>query len=192
MGSMDTMIEPKRRRFTLEEYYRMAEVGILRLKERVELIEGEIIEMSPIGLVHAATVDRIADVFARRLTGRAIVRTQGPIILADFASQPQPDVTLLMPRTDFYATKGPGPTDIILVVEVMDTTVAYDRGVKLPLYARAGIAEVWLANVNTRHLEGHRRPTPEGYAESRDFPEDGQLSIQAFTDVAFPVRELLG
>lgn len=189
---MDTTVELKRRRFTLEEYHRMAEVGILGEKERVELIEGEIVEMSPIGLLHAGTVDRIADVFARRLAGRAIVRVQGPILLAELASQPQPDVTLLMPQADFYTTKGPGVSDAFLVVEVMGTTVAYDRGVKLRLYARAGVAEVWLANVNTHRIEGYRRPGPEGYGESRVFQEDELLSIQAFPDVTFTVRELLG
>jgi Uma2 family endonuclease len=189
---METTVELKRRRFTLEEYHRMGEVGIFGEKERVELIEGEIVEMSPIGLLHAGTVDRIADVFARRLAGCAIVRVQGPILLADLASQPQPDVSLLMPRPDFYTTKGPGASDIFLVVKVMDSTVAYDRDVKLPLYARAGIAEVWLANVNTRRIEVYRRPSAEGYGESAVFQRDEPLFSQAFADVVFTVAELLG
>ena len=189
---MDTTVELKRRRFTIEEYHRMGEVGIFHDDDRVELIEGEIIEMSPIGRLHAATVDRIANVFIRRLGERSIVRVQNPVVFTDLVSEPQPDVTLLVPRVDFYASGHPGASDIVLVVEVMDSTVAYDRGVKLRLYARAGVAEVWLANVNTHRIEGHRRPGPEGYGESRVFQQDEVLSIQAFPDVMFNVRELLG
>ena len=189
---MDTMVEPKRRLFTIAEYHRMIEAGIFQDGERAELIEGEIIEMSPIGRLHAGTVDRITAVFFRRLGDRASVRVGGPILFTDLVSEPQPDVTLLIPRPDFYTSGHPEPASIHLVVEVMDSSVAYDRGVKLPLYARAGVAEVWLANVNTRRIEGYRRPSPEGYAESRVFQEDDLLSIQAFPDVTFTVRELLG
>jgi Uma2 family endonuclease len=191
-GSMDTMVEPKRRRFTIAEYHRMIEAGIFREKERAELIEGEIIEMSPTGRLHAGTVDRVTAVFFRRLGDRASVRVGGPILFTDLVSEPQPDVTLLVPRPDSYSGGHPEPADILLVVEVMDASVAYDRGVKRPLYARAGVVEVWLANVNTRRIEGYRRPSPEGYVESRVFQEDDLLSIQAFPDVTFTVRELLG
>lgn len=170
----------------------MGEVGIFRSKERVELIEGEIVEMSPIGLLHAATVDRIAHVFSQRLVGRAISRVQGPILLVDLTSEPQPDITLLVPRPDFYASKEPGPTDIFLVIEAMDSTIAYDRGVKLRLYARAGIAEVWLVNLRTHRIEVYRQPSAEGYGESRMVQQDDSLSVQAFGDVTFAVRELLG
>ena len=189
---MDTMVEPKRRRFTIAEYHRMIEAGIFRDGERAELIEGEIIEMNPIGRLHAGTVDRVTAVFVRRLGDRATVRVGGPILFTALVSEPQPDVTLLVPRPDSYTGGHPEPADILLVVEVMDASLAYDRGVKLPLYARAGIVEVWLANVNTRRIEGYRRPSPEGYVESRVFQEDDLLSIQAFPDVTFTVRELLG
>jgi Uma2 family endonuclease len=190
--SMDTMVEPKRRLFTIAEYHRMIEAGIFRDGERAELIEGEIIEMNLTGRLHAGTVDRVTAVFVRRLGDRATVRVGGPILFTALVSEPQPDVTLLVPRPDFYTGGHPEPADILLVVEVMDASVAYDRGVKLPLYARAGIVEVWLANVNTRRIEGYRRPSPEGYVESRVFQEDDLLSIQAFPDVTFTVRELLG
>jgi Uma2 family endonuclease len=192
MDTTDTMVEPKRRRFTNEEYHRMGEAGILRHDERVELIEGEIIEMGSIGRVHAGTVDRVANVFSRRLGIRAIVRVQNPVVFIDLLSEPQPDVTLLIPRPDFYTGGHPECGDIFLVVEVMDSTVAYDRRIKLPLYARAGVAEVWLVNVNTRRIEGYRQPSPAGYAESRVVEGDEQLSIQAFPDVTFTLRELLG
>jgi Uma2 family endonuclease len=189
---MDTTVDLKRRRFTLEEYHRMGEVGIFHEDDRVELIEGEIVEMSPIGRLHAGTVDRIAHVFSQRLGERTIVRVQNPIVFTDLVSEPQPDVTLLVPRPDFYTSGHPGPTDILLVVEVMDSTVAYDRGVKLRLYARAGIVEVWLANVNTRRIEVHRRLGADGYGESPILQEDEPISVQAFGDVAFTAREFLG
>ena len=192
MDTTDTVVEPKRRRFTIEEYHRMGEAGILRDDERVELIEGEIVEMGPIGRVHAGTVDRIANVFSRRLGERAIVRVQNPVVFIDLLSEPQPDVTLLIPRGDFYTGGHPEHGDIFLVVEVMDSSVAFDHRVKLPLYARAGVAEVWLANVNTRRIEGYRGPRSGGYAESRIFEGEDQLSIQAFAEVTFTVRELLG
>ena len=191
MDTTDTMVEPKRRRFTIEEYHRLGEAGILRHGERLELIEGEIFQMSPIGRVHAGTVDRILDVF-RRLGDRAGVRVGGPVLLADLASEPQPDLTLLIRRPDFYTSGHPEPGDIFLVVEVMDTSIAFDRRVKLPLYARAGVAEVWLVNVNTRRIEDYRQPSPAGYAESRFAEGDEPLSIQAFPEVTFTVRELLG
>jgi hypothetical protein len=192
MDTTDTMVEPKRRRFTIEEYHRMGEAGILRDDERIELIEGEILEMSPIGRVHAGTVDRIMDVFFRRLGDRAGIRVGGPILFVDLVSEPQPDVTLLIRRPDFYTGGHPEPGDILLVVEVMDSSVAYDHRIKLPLYARAGVREVWLVNVNTRRIEGYRRPSPAGYAESRVVEGDDQLSIQAFPEITFTVRELLG
>ena len=184
--------EVAKKLFTVDEYLRMGEAGIFDPEARLELIEGEIIEMGPTGRVHAGTVDRIANVFCRRFGERTIVRVQNPVVFTDLVSEPQPDVTLLAPRPDFYTGGHPEPADMLLVVEVMDSSVASDRNVKLPLYARAGVAEVWLANVNTRRIEGYRRPSPEGYVESRVFQEDDLLSIQAFPDVTFTVRELLG
>lgn len=189
---MDMTVELKRRRFTLEEYHRMGEVGIFHEDDRVELIEGEIVEMSPIGPLHAATVDRIAHVFSRRLGEQVIVRVQNPVEFTTLVSEPEPDVTLLLPKPDFYASGHPGPADILLVVEVMDSTVAYDSGVKLRLYARAGIVEVWLVNVNTRRIEVHRRLTADRYGESHVFGEDDSLAPNAFPDVVFTGREVLG
>src|SRR5437667_6134988 len=142
---MDATVELKRRRFTLEEYHRMGEVGIFHENDRVELIEGEIVEMTPIGRVHAGTVDRIAQVFSRRLDDRVIVRVQNPIVFTRLVSEPQPDMTLLVRRPDFYASGHPGPADILLVVEVMD--------------------EVWLVDLDSRRIEVYRRPTPEGYGQ---------------------------
>jgi len=189
---MDATIEPQRRRFTIEEYHRLAEAGVFRENERLELIEGEIVEMSPIGRVHAATVDRIAGAFFRRLGDRAGVRVQGPVLFADLVSEVQPDVTLLVPRPDFYAGGHPDAASILLVVEVMDGTAAYDRDVKLRLYARAGVREVWLVHADRGRLEALRRPGPDGYGESRTLGRAESIAVQALADVTFTVRELLG
>ncbi|PYM12806.1 MAG: Uma2 family endonuclease [Candidatus Rokuibacteriota bacterium] len=169
---MDTTVELKRRRFTLEEYHRMGEVGIFHENDRVELIEGEIVEMTPIGRVHAGTVDRIAQVFSRRLDDHVIVRVQNPIVFTRLVSESQPDVTLLVRRPDFYASGHPGPADILLVVEVMD--------------------EVWLVDLDSRRIEVYRRPTPEGYGQFHIVQPGESVAIGAFAEIQFAVTELLG
>lgn len=189
---MDATIELKRRRFSVKEYHRMIEVGILTKRDRVELLEGEIVEMSPIGDPHQGTVDRLNHLLHSRPAARVIIRIQGPILLASVESEPQPDVALLEPRQDFYTTRRPEPDDVLLVIEVMDSSVQRDRRVKLPLYARAGIVEVWLLDLNTDRVEVHRRRNIGGYAESRVLQRGESISIQAFPDVALTVADLLG
>src|SRR3990170_251848 len=149
------------RRFTVEEYYRMAQAGILSENDRVELIEGAIVEMAAIGSRHAACVGRLTAVFSAAQTG-GIAWVQNPIRLGRH-SEPQPDLALLRPRPDFYAQAHPGPEDVLLVVEVADTSVESDRGVKVPLYARAGIAAAWLVDLAGERLIVHAAPAPEGY-----------------------------
>ena len=139
-------VELKRRLFTVEEFQRMAEAGILDEDERVELIEGEIVEMTPIGPPHASVVARINALFAARLGARVIVWPQNPFVLRPQTSQFQPDLALLRPRADFYSSRHPEPADALLVIEVMDSSVARDRRVKLPIYARARVEEVWLVH----------------------------------------------
>lgn len=185
-------VELPRRRFTVDEYHRMAEVGILSDDERIELLEGEIVRMSPIGMPHAGTTDRIAQLFWSRLAGRAIVRVQGPVPLPAQLSQPQPDVTLLRPERDFYTKVRPEPPDVLLIVEVMDTSVERDRCVKLPLYARAGISETWLLNLPESVVEVYRDPNPDGYRTSRLLRRGDTLSIAAFPDVSLTVDDVLG
>lgn len=135
------------RRFTVGEYERMVDVGILTEEDRVELVGGEIVDISPIGSRHAAQVRLLAGVLQRVAGDRAIVSIQAPIRLDD-ASEPQPDLALLRPRGDFYATGHPGSEDVRLVVEVADTSVEFERNVKVPLYARAGIPLIWLIDVS--------------------------------------------
>jgi Uma2 family endonuclease len=142
----------------------MGETGILGPADRVELIEGEIIDMSPIGVLHAAIVARLASHFSLRLGATAVVWCQNPLRLDD-VSEPEPDITILRPRADFYTTSLPGPADALLVIEVADTSLAYDLGTKVPLYARHGIPEVWVIDASTRQIRVFRQPVGGGYAE---------------------------
>jgi len=182
----------RRYRFTVDEYDRMAQAGVLTQCDRVELLDGEIVEMTPIGDRHASVVARISHVFSTRLDGRCIVWGQNPVGLRVVRSVPQPDVALLRPRDDFYAAGRPGPEDVLLLVEIMDTSAESDRGVKLPLYARAGIAEVWLADLGADTLEVHRRPGAAGFAEARVLHRGDRVSSQAFQDLTLTVEDLLG
>jgi len=180
-----------RRKFTIAEYYQMAEAGIFLANNRVELIAGEIIEMSPIGSRHAACVDRLNRLFNRLLANRVIVRVQNPIRLSD-RSEPQPDLTLLQPRPDFYAEAHPQPAEVLLLVEVSDTTVEYDRDVKIPLYAQAGIVEVWLVNLPEAYIEVYRHPAGDRYLEIHRWQRSQDISILAFPDVSFAVNDIVG
>jgi len=180
-----------RRLFTVDEYYRMAQAGILHEDDRVELIEGEIIEMAAIGSRHAACVDRLNQLFSGRVAGRAIVRVQNPIRLSQH-TEPQPDLALLRPRPDFYATGHPGPQDVFLVVEVADTSVGFDRETKLPLYARVGIPEAWLVNLSEDRLDLYRRPTSTGYQALQRLERGRRVSPLAFADLVCAVDDILG
>ncbi len=153
---------PSRRRFTVDDYYRMVETGILSEGDRTELIEGEIIEMVPIGSRHAGNVDRLNTLFIKAVGENAIVRIQSPIRLGEH-SEPQPDLALLEPRDDFYASAHPTPKEVLLVVEVADASLDYDRTTKIPLYARYGIPAVWLINLRDNAVEVYERPDEEGY-----------------------------
>jgi Uma2 family endonuclease len=180
-----------RRRFTADEYHQMAEAGILLEDDRVELIEGEIIEMSPIGSHHASVVLRLTNLFVQTFGDAALVGPQNPIRLSG-DTEPQPDLTLLRPRSYFYDSDHPGPEDILLVVEVADTSVAYDRGLKIPLYGRSGIAESWLIDVNRGTVTMYRDPGPAGYGTSREVRRGEQLAPLAFSDRVLAIADMLG
>jgi Uma2 family endonuclease len=145
------------RRFTVDEYYRMAEIGILREGERVELIEGEIVRMAAIGSEHSGCVMRLDRILQRGVDNRGLVLVQNPVRL-DGSSEPEPDLALLRPRQDDYTTGHPGPADVLLVIEVADSSLEKDREIKAPLYARAGIVEYWLVNLPERKIEVYREP----------------------------------
>jgi Uma2 family endonuclease len=151
LAEQTALAEPAPHRFTVEEYHRMGETGLLPPDARVELIEGQVVDMSPIGRRHNSVVDRLTRLLVQRLGDTAVVRVQGSVRLSGF-SEPQPDVTVLHPSDDFYATAHAGPRDVVVMIEVSDTTLRYDRNVKLPLYARSEVAEVWIVDVNARAI----------------------------------------
>lgn len=174
---------PARRPITVDAFHRMGEAGILGEGDRVELIDGEIIDMSPIGALHAAIVDAIVRHFGRHAGESVVVRCQNPLRLDD-VNEPEPDVAILRPRHDLYTTAHPGPADVLLVVEVADTSLAYDTGVKVPLYARHGIPEVWVIDVATRRTTVFRRPADSRYVEESQVEPGGILSCDAVTTEA--------
>ena len=184
--------QPARRLFTVEEYYAMADAGILTEGERVELIEGEIIVMSPIGNEHAATVNVAAHFLIPVSTGRAAnVRVQSHVRL-DERNQPEPDVLLLKWRDDFYRYRAPAADDVLLLIEVSDTSLAYDRGVKLALYARFLVPEVWLANIPARVIEAYTEPVDGEYTVARVYRPGETVSPTAFPDISLPVSQIIG
>jgi Uma2 family endonuclease len=147
--------------------------------------------MAPIGSRHAACVKRLNNLFSRQVGDRAVVGVQDPVRLDEY-SEPQPDLTLLRPRPDYYAGGHPGPEDVLLVVEVAETSAEYDRQIKVPLYARAGIREVWLVDLAASAVEVYREPTPEGYRQVRRFGRGETLSPEALPDINLALDDILG
>lgn len=178
-------------RFTVDEYQAMASAGLLADGPRVELIEGEIIEMAPIGPPHASSVDRLTMLFATAVGPRAIVRVQSSVVLRPM-SQPEPDIALLAPRQDWYAEAHPEPADILLVIEVSDTSLAFDRRVKVPLYARYGIAECWIVDLAGRSVDVHRQPGPGRYAHVTRCVPGQRIEPLALEDVTLDVADIVG
>ncbi len=180
-----------RRRFTVEEYHQMAQAGIFSEDDRVELIKGEVVEMTPIGSSHAACVKRLNQLFSQRVGDRALISIQDPIRI-DPHSEPQPDVALLQLRQDYYASTHPNPKDILLVIEVADTSANYDRDVKIPIYAQAGIVEVWLIDLAKTCVEVYREPTSQGYERVQIVRRGERLTPQAFPQLEVTADEILG
>lgn len=184
--------QPKRRLFTVDEYYAMADAGILTQEERVELIDGEIIVMAPIGDEHAASVDTGNYLFAPLVIAeRATIRVQAHLRLAT-RNQPEPDLMLLKWRDDFYRHQAPRADDVLLLVEVSDSSLSYDRTVKLNLYARFNIPEVWIANIPTRVIEVYTDPIDGEYATSRIYRPGESVTPTAFNDMQLPVSRIIG
>ena len=180
----------KPRLFSVDEYYAMAEAGILTHDERVELINGEIVEMSPIGSRHASAVYALDYLMSDRFGQRALVAVQGPLRLGNHA-EPEPDVMILRWRDDFYASAHPGPEDVLLLIEVSDSTLDYDRNVKLEMYANAGIPETWIANIPERVVEVYTDPVNGVYTNRQVFGLGEDVSPLAFPDVSLPVSRIV-
>jgi len=186
-----TDVELVSRRFTVDEYHRMGEAGILNEDDRVELIRGDIVQMSPIGIQHAACVARLSEILLGRLRGRATLWPQNPLmILPD--SEPQPDIILLRHRADFYAAGLPGPDDVALLVEIADTSLRYDRRVKGLLYAEAGIREYWIVDLAGDAVEVFREPGPHLFQRTDRVARGGTLTPLAFPDTPLAAADVLG
>jgi Uma2 family endonuclease len=184
------MIAPATHRISVKEYYRMAETGVLPPDARVELVDGQIIDMSPIGPFHGRVTKFLNQFFTTASHGRWIVGVQDPAQLDDY-SEPQPDLTLLKPSADFYGRQHPRPEDVFLLVEISDSSLERDQEVKLPAYARSGIAEVWIVNLNDQTIEVYRQPHFAGYSSKVILNAGDKACPQAFPDVSLDVAELL-
>jgi Uma2 family endonuclease len=187
------MIAPvERKLFSVEEYERMAEAGILSADDRLELIEGEIIKMAPIGVDHATCVDILNEIFVRNIPPDASVRVQNPLRLEQ--SEPQPDLMILRRRPDFYRRthSHPPAADVALLVEVSDSTIGYDRDVKLPLYARAIIAEVWIIDLPEAQIAIYTQPSNGAYQEQRIVKRGESFTSPALPGLILTAEMLLG
>lgn len=180
-----------RKRFTVSDFQTMIEVGILEEGSPYELLNGEIIHMAAIGRKHAAKVDRISTFLNRKIIDAIIVRVQNPIELGTF-SQPEPDLAVLHWKDDFYESSHPEAPDIHLLIEVLDATLEKDRTVKLPLYAAAGVIEVWIVNLQDNHIEVYRNPIAATYASVQIFIDGQTLRIETLPHVSIAVNEILG
>jgi Uma2 family endonuclease len=180
-----------RRHFNVTEYYRMAAAGVFSEDDRVELIEGEIIEMNPIGSRHAACVGRLTKLLERLAGDRSIVWVQNPVQVNDY-SEPLPDIALLKPRDDFYAQANPQAAHVLLLIEVADSSVEYDRDIKIPLYAQSGIAEVWLINLPKETIEIYSQPFEAKYRGTRLAKRGESLSAKFVPNLTIDVNAILG
>ncbi len=176
--------------WTIEEFERAWEAGAFPPDARLELIRGEIVEMPPIGGPHINCVVQLITLLSR-LIPRALLSPQNPLQIKDYESRPQPDLVLIRPRRGL-AENPPADEDVLLVVEVADSSLARDRKEKIPLYAEAGIPESWLVDLNSSTLFVYRQPTPEGYQDVRPYHRGESVAPEAFPDVFFTVDEIFG
>ena len=177
-------------RISVDEYYRMAEVGLLARDARVELIEGEVFDMAPIGIGHAYTVDALNQILWRAVGDLAVVAVQRPLRL-DTRSEPQPDLALLTAPITRYSKRHPAAGDVLLLIEVCDTSLRYDREITVPLYARHAIPEVWLIDIAAKQVHCLRQPVGDAYAEVRML-NPGTIALTALPEVSVDLSDLFG
>jgi Uma2 family endonuclease len=183
-------IELRHHRFSMNAYDEMIAHGILKSDDRVQLIAGEIVEMSPIGSRHAACVNRLTHFFIAALGDRAVVAVHNPVALPP-DSEPEPNLAILKPRSDFYAAAHPRPDDVLLLVEVADSSIGFDRSIKLPIYAAAGIRETWIVDLTSDSVEQYSQPQGGKYGVAKTVRGSGVLAALAFPDVRCAVTDLL-
>jgi len=178
-------------RLTVEDYYSMMHAGVLREGERVELLNGQLVDMLPIGPFHGGSTNRLTRTFERLSRDRWITSVQNPVHLGKH-DEPQPDLMLLRPEPDFYSTRHPEPGDVFLLIEISDSTLLIDREEKVPIYARAGIPEVWIVNLPERLVEVFRKPEHGAYTALQKVRPGQPLAPLAFPDAAIDTAALLG
>lgn len=176
-------------KLTITDYYRMGDAGILHEKDRVELIEGELIDMAPIGSNHAGIIAQLSSLLSVLVVGKAVVWSQNPLHLNDH-SVPQPDIMLLKPRSDFYKRALPKPADVLVLIEVADSSLAYDRNTKLPLYARNGIQEFWVVDLNAKFVERYSNPNQTGYGHKETLAENQSICPLELQEVKIDLVQL--
>lgn len=184
-------LKVRRHRFSVDDYHAMVEAGVLKEDERVELIEGEVVEMSPIGKLHASCVKRLMALFFRRIDEQVTISVQDPVQASSF-SEPQPDIALLKYREDFYAARHPRPKDILLVIEVADSTIDFDREVKMPLYARSKIPQAVIVNLPSDVVEAYSKPVRGKYTKVQLLKRGQSLKILKLSELTLTVDEILG
>jgi Uma2 family endonuclease len=191
MGALELPTRPTRHRLTVADYHLLAQAGAIAPDARTELIDGEIIDMAPIGTRHAAVVSRLARLLERTVGDAALLRIQSPIRLGD-ESEPQPDLALVAPRDDFYESAHPVVRDVLLIVEVSDSSARYDLTVKLPLYARHGVGEVWVVDLEAQLVRSFRRPHGSEYLDATATAQPTQAPVQALPGITIDLGGVLG
>ncbi len=181
-------VPPDRHLLSVHDFHRMGEAGILAGDDRIELIDGGLIDMAPIGSAHAGMVIRLNQRLTRALAGRALVSSQNPVRL-DERSEPQPDIAVLRNRRDFYQESHPGPSDVLLVIEIADSSLEYDRDVKAPLYARHGVPEVWLVDLQARNVSIYRQPEGGAYREALRPGDTEAVAPALLPDLSIPLAD---
>jgi Uma2 family endonuclease len=191
MGSsvMSAEYTPSRTRISTNRYQMMVAAGVLTKYDRVELIEGDMLDMAPIGTRHSAITSRLNELLILAVARSATVVVGGPVNLGDF-SEPQPDLMLLKRRADFYSGKLPEAADVLLLIEVSDSSLSFDQGIKLNLYARYGVSEYWVADVEGKRIVTYREPVSNGYLHTLEFTAADTVTPQGFPDIKLAVKEI--
>jgi Uma2 family endonuclease len=178
------------RRLSVQDYHYMAKSGILQPDERIELLDGVIIQMAAKGTAHSSSVSRLEKLLGDRLSDRTLLRFQDPVRMSDY-SEPEPDIAVVHPDPLFYEDHHPIPSEVYLLIEVSDTTLRFDRETKASLYARSGIVDYWVLDVQDRRLHVYREPSADGYQSETILAEELTVSPLAFPDCVIRVKDML-
>jgi Uma2 family endonuclease len=179
----------QRYQFTVDDFARMLDAGIIEEHERVELIDGEVRQMFAIGPLHIFLVNRLTAILTKQLSDRAIVSVQNSVVLNDF-TQPQPDFVILRLKEDFYKDALARPNDVHLIIEVADSSLEYDRDEKVPRYAQMRIPEVWLVDANAKEVTQYARPDAGAYQRVRPFGPDEELKSVEIESLSLSINDL--